>query len=185
MGWSVLKYALIGAAVAAVMGFLLRANARASNTDIARDNRIIRPGRVAYGAITSVSALIAVAALGSVLFFGSVWAQSEVRAGLLLGGAFAAFAWWMGAYLLPAFEVHWDDTSLTGPLSHRPPPFGPGRKTIAFADIARIGTDWTQSYCVRDRAGQRVRFSYLYPGFVALLEAIKAARPDLFPDAEE
>lgn len=179
-----LLFAIKGIVTTALIGlvwqFLVRSGMRQKAEARAREQREIRPSRRAYAILTAFFAVLTVAcAIVAILYlhrFSNPSPRTVGIAALVLG----LLTYYVGNYLLPAYQVTWDDQGLEGPISHKPFPFGPGRMRTDFADIVALTTDWTDSLAVIGPDGRAIRFSYLYPGFRVLVELIEEKRPDLF-----
>ena len=171
-----LQYALTGAlTMALIAGFRALAGRQKPSAQPDGSHRI-GPSRVLIGGLSVVC--LAISAAG---FIGALFAPpDQVAAALLIGAMFALFGLPIATYLTRAYDIRWDDTSLTGPASYAMWPFGPRQATIRFVDIAKAGTDSWGSDFVTDTRGEKVRWNYIYAGHTALKAALAQARPDLF-----
>lgn len=170
-----LKPLIVGAVVALVLRVVVRAMAGAAPAGQGR----VRCSRRA----TILMAVLCAGFAAFVAYAGSYQPHHPVPPILATIGTLGAL--YTLGWLDPAFDVVWDDRGLEGPASYQVWPLGPGRVRIAYRDIAGLGLDRGGSWFVEDREGKRVRWSFLYPGFPALMQEIEARRPDLFPEEPE
>lgn len=120
------------------------------------------------------------------LFMGGLttWALYEfaiyMQPLILIGAALALFGVAIGVSMItPWYKLEWNATSITGPSTSIPYPYGPRRQTIKWDDVVYSGMDNAGNHVLRTEKGDRVLWHLFYNGNRDLLEYAKKRRPDL------
>jgi hypothetical protein len=166
------RYALIAALTALIVGALswLLRHARPLAGDA--QSGAIRPGRVS--AVLTIAGGLAFVALGVVAL-----AADALPSGL----AFLALGLPMAGFMAPSLTdlhiVYWDERGLDGPCRMFGLTLGLTRAQLAWSNLRFAGKTATGYWYVEAADGRRVYWSYLYPGYGALVDAIVGHCPAL------
>ena len=168
--------------VAGLFWLINRLNIRDTASNAAKEAGCIKPNRVFYLIFClfglGSSGIAGYGAYYNYMIFNN--SNAYAAAAICLG--FGLLAYTFLGWLSVKSDISWDGTGLTGPVSGWPWPFGPRVGRVEFEDISDFGTDWSGSFFIGDSEGRRIRWSFFYTGFEALMQVIESARPDLFPD---
>lgn len=131
----------------------------------------IRPDRCSAGltiALAVAFVLVSVLGVAGVLRTALPW-------GAALGGSLASclVAACMAPSLTPLRAVHWNDTGIEGPCTPLGLILGARRAVLRWEEIIRAGETATGYWYVESGDGQRVYWSFLYPGYGALVQAVR------------
>jgi|HubBroStandDraft_6_1064221.scaffolds.fasta_scaffold125965_3 hypothetical protein len=99
--------------------------------------------------------------------------------GALLATMGAAIAGFMSPSLTSVHAVRWDTDGVEGPSSLFGPTLGLKRTQVAWSDIVKAGETFTSYWFVESSDGRRIYWSYLYKGYSALTQALRARCPNL------
>jgi hypothetical protein len=94
----------------------------------------------------------------------------------LLGAAVSIF---MAPSLTHIHDVNWNPETIEGPSNLFGLTLGKKRTAIAWPEIIKTGITPTSYWYVETADGRRIYWSYLYKGYGALTNFIRAKRPDL------
>jgi hypothetical protein len=167
-----MRYALIAVLTAAIVGGLSWLMRRARPLAADAHSGAIRPGRIS--AVLTVLGGLAFTAVGVIALIGG--AIPSALAFLAIGVPITVF---MAPSLTDLHIVHWDERGLEGPSRMFGLTLGLARTTLAWKDLRCAGKTLTGYWYAEAADGRRVYWSYLYPGYGALVDAIVGQRPDL------
>jgi hypothetical protein len=136
----------------------------------------ITPGKVSAAIITLLG--VAVTLFGVALIFTGMLAT-----GLMCFVAGVALTVFMGPSLTHRHDVSWNSKAVTGPSRLFGPSLGYRRTTIQWIDIVSTGKTVTEYWYIQGNYGQRIYWSYLYPGYGKFVDSLKVNRPQVvLPD---
>lgn len=165
-----LRYVLIAILTAVILGGLSRLMRASRPKQLDGFSKSISPGKVS-AAITVCGGILMSAGAIALAFMESDSSISiHTGAMFLLGLAIAGF---MAPSLTTLHDVSWNNLSITGPCRTFGPTLGLKRTTIGWNEIVKAGTTSSGYWFVESADGQRIYWSYLYPGYGALVQAIQ------------
>ena len=136
----------------------------------------ITPGKVSAAIVTFLG--VAVTLFGVASIFTGMLVTALIC--LVAGVALTIF---MGPSLTHRHDVSWNLMEVTGPSRLFGPSLGFRRATIQWTDIVSTGKTVTDYWFIQDIDGQRIYWSYLYPGYGKFVESLKLNRPQVvLPD---
>ncbi len=83
------------------------------------------------------------------------------------------------------YDISWNTHAITGPTTHRQPPFAPERHEIQFDSIVAAGKDKWGNFYVEDADGKRIRWNWFYNGYPELMYFVEDICPHLFSGLDE
>ena len=176
VGVVALRWAFIAVIIGFVTIFWSRINYSRPTRRQPSSDENITPGKIS-AAIVTLSG-VATALFGIALIFYGMLMTALIC--IIAGGALSIF---MGPSLTHRHDVNWNFKGVTGPSRLFGPSLGYSRTTIEWDDIVSTGKTSTEYWFIQDSDGQRIYWSYLYPGYGRLVETLKLKRPQVaLPD---
>jgi hypothetical protein len=164
----VLEPLVVGEITALLMKGLSSLLRRAKPLALNETSGTVRPDRWSAWIVVAVGAACVIGgALG--LVSGYVpWpgALAAAFCGVLLAG-------FMAPSLTSLHAVHWNEIGIEGPCTTFGPTLGTRRTLIRWEEIVRAGKTATDYWYVESYDNRRVHWSFLYPGYGALVRAIR------------
>lgn len=170
MEW--LVYGALAIIALVLAGWLSRAIRRAKPQALDAASGAIVPERISAAIIV---------AMGAVFFaFGLIAVLAQPN---WSGVLFALFGLTMSAFMAPSLtslhRLSWSQEGVDGASKTFGLTLARDRAKLPWSSLARTGRTFSGYWYLEAQDGRRVYWSYLYKGYGAFVEALKAKRPDL------
>ena len=91
----------------------------------------------------------------------------------------ALLSLWVWTSVSPYYDVHWDDTQITGPSRFTLRPNRATKTQLGWDEVTRFYKDDRHGYCLEAADGRKIRWGALHGGNHVFRDHIRKRRPDL------